>query len=154
MVVRCFLRLPLVLILLSVLSASQTAKGFASRGSLLIAGPTGDPTADFTGQAAISQAVDAASEGSFVLVRTGTYAGFRIDGKAVSVFADDGSQVVLPDSLGTVVVANLNSLQQVVLAGLQISQDFLPIRPRVSVENCEGAVWIQDCEVTTTGGFF
>ncbi len=110
----------------------------------------GQPGAFATPQAAISAAVD----GDTVLVKSGSYAGFTIDGKALGVVVDDGHVATVS---GTVVVRNLVPGQEVRIAGFQVMGDSSGIvsgncfgsqelpGPGLLVENALAAVRFQDC---------
>lgn len=75
---------------------------------LVVGGPRGFPT--------IQAAVDRAENGDSVLVKSGTYPGFAIGGKAISVVADTGATVVVD----AVTVDGIPSGLSVLLAGLTI----------------------------------
>jgi hypothetical protein len=63
----------------------------------------------------ISFAVAAAASGDTVLVKSGAYDAFTIDGKSLSVVADDGASVVINGSIG---VRHITAAQTVVVSGL------------------------------------
>ena len=66
----------------------------------------------------ISAAVAAAASGDTLLVKSGTYAAFTVDGeKSLSVVADTGASVTVD---GTVAVKNLAATQTVLLSGLNL----------------------------------
>jgi hypothetical protein len=91
----------------------------------------------------IQAAVDAAGNGDLVLVRAGSYSGFTVDGKGVSVVADAGAAV---EANGRVLVRNISAAQRVLLQGLTIHGDDLV--PALVTLNDPGPVWIQSCDVT------
>ncbi len=100
------------------------------------------------GAVAIQDAVTAATDGDVLLVHTGIELfGFAIDGKSLTVVAAPGADV---DVRTMVAVRNLSAGQTVVLRGLHIHHDpAVGTTPGqiVLVENCAGAVRIEDCAV-------
>ena len=97
----------------------------------------------------ISAAVAAASEGDVLLVGSGFYLGFAIDGKSLTIVADQSAIVTVS---GQVAVRNLAASQRVVLAGLDVLHPVLgssSVDPQVGaalvVSACQGAVRAQDC---------
>src|SRR5262245_13532469 len=68
----------------------------------------------------IQPAIDAAVAGDLVLVKSGAYAGFTIDGKGVSVVADAGASV---DVNGSESVTHVSASQHVLFRGLTIHGD-------------------------------
>lgn len=68
----------------------------------------------------ISAAVAAAQDGDTLLVRAGTYAGFTVDARALSVVADAGALVRVR---GSTVVRNLTAAQTVALSGLDLGYE-------------------------------
>lgn len=125
---------PLALALASALLWSLGLARSAAAGVLVVDAGSA-PGADFT---AIQAAVDAALEGDTVLVRDGVYASFRITGKALRVVAD-GASVRIQSSHATpsVRVSDLLPGQDVLVRGFSV-------RFGVSVERCDGAVWLDD----------
>src|SRR4051812_36571211 len=98
----------------------------------------------------ISAAVAAASSGDTLLVKSGTYSAFTIDGKSLSVVADSGASVVVDGSMG---IKNLTAAQTVVLAGLtsshasSSSSSFDPtFGVGLFVSACQGQVRAQGCQ--------
>lgn len=90
--------------------------GVAFASGVSVVAPGGASVgADFT---TIQQAIDAAPPGEIVLVRTGNYGGFIVDGKGVAVVADD---VTLVRVLGGIIVRNVPAGEEVVLRSLQVS---------------------------------
>ena len=105
---------------------------------------------DATGTASFSNfqaAVDAAVDGDVLLASRGTYQGFTIDGKALSVFAAPANAVV--KIVGPVRVSNLAADQDVILVGLDVRTG--AGRP-ISASSISGHLRVQDCrfDVTTT----
>ncbi len=99
---------------------------------------SGGPGTDFTD---IPAAIAAASPGDVLLIRSGTYSTVVLD-KALTLQADDGA-VADVDGL------KLESLpvgEHVVLSGLSFSDDAL-------IDDCNGKVWIEDCQVIPPASF-
>ncbi len=133
---------PLVALLLSSAPLAQSVAWVVSPS---------DPTADFPD---IQSAIDAAANGDSVILRSGSYDNFEIDGKALTVVADDG---VTANVLGFgpgdafVRVVNLSLGQTVVLRGLHvISGQVFGSTVAVRLADNAGTVWIED---TTIGMF-
>ena len=97
---------------LLVLSAGLLAPA-AQAGNVLVV-DTGGPALFHQ----IQPAVDAALDGDTVLVKSGTYSGFSIVDKRLSVVADAGHSVIVS---GTVQVTNVAISRDVVLAGLRVN---------------------------------
>lgn len=89
-------------------------------------------------------AIAAASDGDVVLVKAGTYAPLfgtpptvpEIDGKSLSLVADAGASVVFAQM--PVTIRNLSAGQSVTVRGIRMAQSLM------SVESCDGPVWIED----------
>lgn len=110
------------------------APGFAL--DVLVVDDSGGQGVDHT---QIFSAVAAASPGDTILVRTGFYVAFTIDGKSLTVTADDGAFVGIQ---GTVRVENLGALDSVLLRGLQAQQ--ITTSEALSIHDCVGPVWVED----------
>ena len=98
----------------------------------------------------IQPAVEAASEGDTILVKSGTYASFAVVNKSLSVVGDTG-QVVRVD--GVVRVHGLASGKTVVIASLHAFG--IPGTGQahgVYVANDAGSVRLEDCEFTGASG--
>src|SRR5262245_50043518 len=87
----------------------------------------------------IQPAVDASASGDIVLVRAGTYAGFTVDGKGITVVADTNAAV---DVSGEVVVRNVAAGASVVL---QVRHVTKPLSPALEVTSNAGAVSLEGC---------
>ncbi|QDU69577.1 hypothetical protein [Engelhardtia mirabilis] len=109
--------------------------------SLLVATPLAQTiTVDDSGGAdhvQIHQAVQAAAEGDTILVASGSYAGFAVDGKGLTIVADLGAVV---DVLGSVAVVNIPQTSGVVLSGLRVQGS--GGQPGLRLESCSGSVVI------------
>lgn len=91
------------------------------------------PLADFND---IQSAVDAASDNDAILVRSGSYPGFTVDGKSLVIAEDIGASAsAASGSLAfPCTVENLGPQQQVVIQGIDME---------LSALNCQGTVWIE-----------
>ena len=99
---------------------------------------------DFTD---IQSAVDAAAEGDTLVVYTGDYASFTIDGKALTVTARPGNQVHV---FGTARVEDTAPGQTVLLSGLTLNPTFdwdLRGMNGLEVFDAQGPVRIESCEI-------
>lgn len=129
-----------LLLLLPAPSAAQTV--------WTVGQPSG---ADFT---EIQDAVDAASSGDTILVRTGFYGRFEIDGKGLCIAAEEGSTPTLqdtpPEGGALIAVRNLAAGQAVTIRGLTafLGQVFHPSVYGIDLADDLGPVWIEDVEVT------
>ncbi|MFT5285970.1 MAG: hypothetical protein ACI8TQ_002138 [Planctomycetota bacterium] len=87
---------------------------------------------DFTD---IQSAVDAASTGDTILIRTGAYDGFEIDGKGLNLIADEGASVsvMLPANGALIRVANLSPGTSVTMRGLNIQINAQLFTPTVGL---------------------
>ncbi len=105
-----------------------------------------DPGADF---AFLSIAVNAAAEGDVVLVRDGNYSdAVTIAGKSLTLIAEAGGNVVLG---GEITIRDLGPAQHVTVSGIEATGLMSPFDspPPLLIENCEGAVWIEDCSINS-----
>lgn len=96
------------------------------------------PGVDFT---SIQAAIDAAADGDTILVRSGEYASFAIDGKALRVIGDaqGGSKPRVPFGSPLVALANAPEAHALVLRGLRIE-------PRIEIASCAGPVLLEEVE--------
>ncbi len=104
----------------------------------------GSGPADFT---QIQPAIDAASDGDFILVRTGSYAPCTLDGRSLGIAADMGATVQI---VGGAAVRNLPAGRRVLLLGLGLSAN--PALPGGAVqglvaENDVGSLHLERCQV-------
>ena len=114
----------------------------ASAQSVFVVAPAPGPGVFSTD---IQPAIDAAANGDLVLVRSGSYSGFTIDGKGVSVVADAGAAVVAD---GLVTVSHVSVSQRVLLQGLTVHGD--NSTSAIITQDAPGPIWIESC--TVTGG--
>ena len=85
----------------------------APSGNVHVVAPAAGPGVDFTN---LQTAVDAAASGDLLLVKAGSYAGFTITSKSLTVTADLGHAV----DVGEITVDALAASQNVVLSGLNV----------------------------------
>lgn len=111
----------------------------AAAADVLTVSPGGLQGADF---GLIQDAVDAAAEGDIIRVSQGTYVAFEIDGKGLSVIADEFVTIV-----GELSVRNLGAGSTVVLQNLKNSQQ--PLEHGLVVKACVGEVIIDSCSFRT-----
>ncbi|MEM7309626.1 MAG: right-handed parallel beta-helix repeat-containing protein [Planctomycetota bacterium] len=113
----------------------------------------GPYAADF---AQIQDAVDAASDGDAILVRPGTYFGFDVVAKGLTIFAEELGTVELPDvfSSTAIEVSNLQPGQVVVIRGIEmrrVQDDDLDTEATIALNDNLGFVLFEDCDVSSTG---
>ena len=108
----------------------------ASAGGVRIVEPTGTrwyPT--------IGAAVAAAQDGDALLVAAGSYPGFTVSGKSLSVHALPGAQV---DVTPPIFVTNLAATQAVVLSGLRVAPESpMGDNALLRIEGCAGDVRVE-----------
>jgi hypothetical protein len=120
---------------LFVWSAAAALCPLASAQRVWVVSPVNSSGVNFTD---VQPSVDAAADGDTILVRAGTYSGFRIDGKGVAVHADGPGVAVAPDE--SIRIANIGAGQQVVLRGFSQLAG-----PGLSIESCAGPVLVEEC---------
>src|SRR6185295_13168121 len=93
-------------------------------------------------QLTIAAAVAAASDGDLVLVRSGTYAGFVVDDKALVITIDVGALVTIE---GTIEIDNLAAGKSLVLAELLVhgTADASGSSPALRLVNAAGRVRVE-----------
>ncbi|MEM7515577.1 MAG: hypothetical protein AAF368_01450, partial [Planctomycetota bacterium] len=103
----------------------------------------------------IQSAVDASAHGDTVLVQTGTYPGFEILDRTVSVVADFNAEVLVQN---TVVIRDLSQGRTVLLSGLEIrgldrnvelgvSTQFQATTLALELSNNQGPVRVSQCTI-------
>jgi hypothetical protein len=134
---------PLAVCLVSLCLGSSLAFG---QGELWIVDKAGGPGFVFT---EIQPAVDAAADGDTVLVRSGVYSSFTIDGKALVVTRDPIS--LSPPSVSDVRVLNLAAGQEVVVRGMTIAGGTFG---GCFLDHNDGPVWLESLVIPPGGCFF
>lgn len=122
----------------------------AQAGNVLVVDATGAGGA-FT---QIEAAVQASVDGDVLLVKSGTYASFLIDGKSIDIVADSGASVLVQ---GGPRVINLAAGESVLLAGLKVDGIMgVPLfgGHGLSLANNAGAVRVEHCELSGASNTF
>lgn len=91
----------------------------------------------------IQGAVDAAADGDVLLVSSGTYTGFSVVGKGLSILAAPGHEVLVA---GKIELADLPASSMLLLSGLHVEAP--RITTGLEATQCLGWLRIQDCEIT------
>jgi len=95
--------------------------------------------------ATIAAALTAAPDGAVVLVRAGTYGASAavVTGKSLTLVADAGASV---DFTGeNLTVQDLTGSQTFTMRGITLRSSFS--EPALVIDGCEGAVFVDDCEI-------
>lgn len=127
------MRHPLLVLVLSPALAAQTWIVDAANG----------PGTDFT---SIAAAVAAVPSGSTLLVRAGSYTGFSISGKSLTILGGPGVDVTQQSLLWCVAVTNLAAHQSVVIHDLRL----LGCPGTVNLSGCAGAVLLEEIRTEST----
>lgn len=112
------------------LATILTATGSAHAGNVLVVAAAGG--GDF---ASIQPAVDAAVDGDTLLVKTGTYAGFTVDGKGLAIVEDSGATVEVSS---TITIRNVPAASTFTLVGFRVRFS------AASIANGTLALWADD----------
>jgi hypothetical protein len=146
---HCFLRSLLVV------QPALLAGMLAAQGHVWVVDDDAGPGVHFQ---SIQSAVDAATDGDTLLIRTGNYfnppglgATVVLDGKGLTLIAEAGAQASIEyfgfGIGGTAIsVRNLAVGQRCVLRGLRVVSS---LGRAVEVVDCAGSVWIEGCSVTS-----
>lgn len=97
------------------------------------------PGVDF---ASISLAVPAAAEGDTILVKAGTYDGFIVVNKSLTIQADAGASVVVEHPI---TLHDFAANRSIVLRGLDVVTG---LEVGLIVANCAGTIWIEECTIS------
>lgn len=91
-------------------------------------------------------AVAAAAEGGTLLVKSGSYDAFQVDGKALNIVADEGATV---EVFGESIIENLAQDQAVLLSKVNFTDDHLGFPARAALELIDnaGPLRLYDCTV-------
>lgn len=98
-----------------------------------------DPSADFQ---SLQVAVESVADGDVLLVGTGSYPPFALQGKGLTIVADTGADARIQ---GTIQVLNLPANSSVFLRNLRTGS---PEGHGLSVRQCQGPVHIEGCQFT------
>jgi hypothetical protein len=103
------------------------------------------------GTNALQNAIDAASDGDVILVRTGLYGGVTIVDKALTIVADE-DYWVKGWRVSYLRVQNLAAGKRVTFRGFMMGGSFNPFPPHdaIALENNQGTIVIEDCYVWKT----
>lgn len=127
--------LPRLLVALCLSSATRAT----AQGAVHVVDALAGPGSDFT---TINAAVNAAAAGDMLLVRAGTYPGFSINAKALTVAAEPGAAVSID---GLVVVRDLANGADVLLTGLEIDATAIFLTSLFDLRSSLGPIWIENC---------
>jgi hypothetical protein len=119
---------------------ASLALAAVASASVLVVSPGGAITQ-------IQQAVNLASEGDTILVESGSYSGFTVNGLSLAIAGDAGSTVRVE---GAVSILNLHEGQVVVLQNLNVhgpNGGTPSVQPAITLANDTGRVRIQGCSV-------
>jgi hypothetical protein len=122
---------------ISIIGFTLLAGTVRASGTRIITQPGGPTFPD------IQSAVNASHDGDIVLVASGSYAGFTIDGKGVWVVALPSASVTV---YGQVQVLNIAATESVVLSGLGSTGS------RFLLRNSAGDIRLQSCEFVSIDG--
>lgn len=113
-----------------------------AQGRVHVVDQAGGPGFDYFN---IQPAINAAAEGDTILVRRGTYSAIHVSGKSLVIVGDAPA---LNNVLGESRITSLAADQFVVVRGIR----FFDANPNLSLEDNDGAIWIDDVEVTAQVG--
>ena len=110
------------------------------QGSVVIVDATAGPITS------IQAGIDAANAGDTVLVKTGSYQGFTVIGKGLTITGELNHVV---NVIGTMLIANLAAGSFVAVRGITVTVPFVPgvLTPPPTLVNNAGMVWVEDCTI-------
>lgn len=123
---------------LATLSALVLFTPFPFAGEVHVVDAAAGPGSQYTD---IQDAVDAASDGDTVLVRTGGYDAFIVTEKSLVITADSGEFV----SASRITIQKLSADQSVRMR--RIGTYDLTNGPGLRIADCDGPVWIESCDI-------
>jgi hypothetical protein len=119
-------------------SCCQVESALAFAGNVLVVDGQGHGT-----YTQIQPAVNAAVDGDTILVKAGSYFGFSVAAKGLSITADAGHTVVVTSPVS---VVNLSAQSTVLIAGLEVHSNSSLV-PTLDVQGNSGSVRIQSCTI-------
>ncbi len=131
---------------LAVFVPAALAPSLFAQGSVWVVDVDGGATADAD---QIGDALALASDGDVIVVRSGSYLPFTVDGLSVVITSEAGADV----SVGSDVVGGANVIrirnvpagETVTLRGIDVDQTWSEPYRALEIESCAGAVRIEDC---------
>ena len=135
--------------------ATGSILGAVARADVLVVDAAGG--SDFTD---LPDAVAAAAEGDTLLVKSGSYTAFQLVDKGLHVVADVDASVHVD---GYISIEGLGAGKAVLLSGLEVvgsetlyldESNWFWATPAVGASGCEGAVRVQDCDLTGGPGVY
>jgi|GEM_PF-6939598 len=114
----------------------------AAQDAVWVVDPVSGPGVDFP---SITAAVAAAAEGDTILVHSGAYESFGVNGKSLAITAESGKTVSVH---GGVFIVGLQAGQAVSLQNFVLQGD--PFSAALNLSNNDGSVWLLDCQL---GGY-
>lgn len=104
----------------------------------------------------IQPAIDAAASGDLVLVRSGSYSGFSVVAKSLSIVADAGATVDVNSSSR---ISLLGADQRVEVVNLQLKNEQIltggPVPPPpLTISSCAGIVWLEHVDALAQLGLY
>ena len=124
----------------SLLAASALA-GSAVVNAVLVVDDDGGPGVDFT---SLQTAIDAATATDTILVKAGSYAAITIDGKSITMVADNAAV----DFSGQSVIQNIAAGQSVVVNSISFTDGF---GTSLTLSSNAGPVWLESVGVFSSG---
>jgi hypothetical protein len=113
-------------------------------GQVFVVAPTGPYTT-------IQAAVDAAGDGDIVLVESGSYSGFSIADKGVSVIANAGASVVVTSGIA---ISDLAVTRHVALHNLRVTVAWPTFADALQLTNNQGSIRVEECALPGSADFF
>lgn len=127
-----------------VAALSLVSEQTVTAGTVHVVASAPGPGVDFT---QITTAIAAAQSGDTVLVHSGTYDFFTIDGKGINVVADTGADVWAFEFavISAITVRNVPAGQSVTVRGIKTAGPPVPETNMIWIRDNAGKVWIEDC---------
>ncbi len=112
----------------------------AAQGVVWVVDDDGGPGVDFTD---IGAAVTAAADLDTILVKSGSYAGFTVEAKALHVVGDVGADVRIT---GSVLLLSQTSADATLFRNLEVQSEQPLANSLFDVRTSLAPVWIEDCD--------